>query len=195
MSKTFARDRLNTPDGFSDAPVLRRGLVISKSQISDLITHGMREKEICCLEVPGEDLDFCLGLFRGRRGELVIPGDLRIFGNSRGEVLGTMAELHRRKITVRDVAHPEDGDNPHLMERRALTAISASRFLDKRKSRHSARRGGKIKGQHAAKRRDAISPADVIRNIVNCPKLTWADRVAIFGNSISKASLRRHYSN
>lgn len=143
-----------------------------------------------------ETLEQCLAAFRKEPGELWVYGGYRVLGGSREKIMAIIRDLKRRKIIVVDKMNKERSDqhDSEMLDRALRQILGANKVRGSRMfARKIAARGGKAKGESMERKRQEIADEAVIRNVVNCPLLTWEWKVKIFDGKISEATMRRRY--
>lgn len=163
------------------------------TQEKNLINAGVLERHVY---VDGRGAEDFPALLRALRAgdELCIAADLRVFGESRHQILLITGQLEDQNVKIDDVVHPEDKRFTDKLDRALTELAKYARWKgSKASAKRTGRSGGIEKRKAYEQRRDAVVAPGVIERLVNHPKLTWQDCADILGPPFSIASLRRHY--
>jgi len=164
-----------------------------EAQIKLLKDYGLKDREIY---VEGRGAEDFAGLLRSLRpGDdiLHIAADLRVFGDSRKEILGKTDQLEMRGLRVLDV-RDENAKFSALLDRALGEVSKYARFRGRvGKAKQIGRKGGEGKAVAAKAKRDALMHEEIVRRLVAHPKLTWEDCADILGPPFTISTLRRHY--
>lgn len=163
------------------------------TQIALLKEYGLKDLEIYVEGRGAEDFEALLRSLRRGDDILHVAADLRVFGDSRKEILGKTEQLEKRGVRVLDVR--DENASFSVLTDRALSELGKyARFRGRTgKAKQIGRAGGEGKAVAAKAKRDAIMHEDTVRRLCAHPKLTWQDCADILGKPFSVASLRRHY--
>lgn len=166
----------------------------TETQIQLLKTFGLKEREIYVEGRGAEDFEALLRSLHPGDDFLHVAADLRVFGDSRKEILGKTEQLEKRTVRVLDV-RDENASFSVLMDRGLAELGKYARFRGRTgKAKQIGRAGGEGKAVAAKKKRDDIMREDIVRRLCAHPKLTWQDCEDILGGKpFTVASLRRHY--
>lgn len=163
------------------------------TQVQALIAAGVQERVIY---VDGREAEDFPALLRALRpgDEIYIAADLRVFGDSRKEILLITGQLEDQKTKIVDVAHPEDKRLSDMLDR-ALTEIAKyNRWKgSKANAKATGRRGGQGKREAYEKRRSERVADDIVQRLVDYPGMTWDGAAKILGKPFSVGTLRRHF--
>lgn len=181
------------PGGAVSKPVLN-GLVVGVATTPEheaaLIAAGACE--VWVLGRHAETLQGAITYCRKRAATLVVSESLMCFGDKRSSIFAVAKDLMARGISLVDIR--DMAASAFDLVERGISALQSVAALGCRKTQQRrGARGGKKKGEIAAAKRSALIADDIAERICNHPKLTWADRLAIFGHGFSLSGLRRHY--
>lgn len=163
------------------------------TQVQRLIESGVQERVIY---VDGRDAEDFPALVRALRpgDEVCIAADLRVFGESRREILGITGQLEDLKIKIIDFAHPEDKRFTDQLDRALSELAKYNRWKGSRAgAKAMGRRGGHGKRKAYEEKRNGVARSDVIQRLVDSPGMTWQRAADILGPPFSVGSLRRHF--
>lgn len=171
--------------------VLTRGFCRSKEELERLYAIGLADKDIYMRGRGAEDLHYCIDVFRGRPGRILIASDLRTFGDKKPEIKEAMNQIEASGLRVTDITHKEDNTHLKLLDR-GLKAAANYRFArNSRLARRVGSAGGRGKGVSAWRERDEIAPRWLIERLVS---EFGAKRTAmLLDNKISASTLDRKY--
>ena len=169
-----------------------RGFCRNKADREKLLSFGLTEKQTFMLGQGAENLAECIITYRGRAGWIVLPEDLRAFGDSKREIAAQSAELEKANIRILNLAAPDDTTySAHVQ--RAQMKVSGARLQGKRTARRIGRLGGIGKGEAALAARKAADPNGLIERIVNDHEISWRIKARLLGDVCSLSTARRHY--
>lgn len=138
-----------------------------------------------------ETLRYCIDVFRGRPGRIVLASDLRAFGDKKPEIKEALNRIEVAGLRVTDITHKEDNTHLKLLDR-GLRAAANYRFArNSRLARRVGAAGGAGKGVAAWRERDEIAPRWLITRLI--AQLGAVRTAAILDNKISASTLRRQY--
>lgn len=182
--------RVTSPTGTSAVQLLTVGFCTDKNQESQLRAAGV--ELVWMLGRGMEDLKWALSYLRGRAANLVIACDLRIFGETKKQILNALRDFELRGIkSVVDVSRPEDQTLAQRIKR-AFDCIANARFMnDPRKAKRCGAKGGEAKGAAAWLLRNEVAPRWLIENMLGA--LGVVKTALLLENKISASTLRRKY--
>ncbi len=165
----------------------------AKEQKTLALAKGVKAEDIHTEGEGAEGWDSLLMAFRGKPGRLGLVGGLYILGQTSDALKARLADLRKHKIKPYDLESGlEDGA---ALYAEAMSAILGSRKWkgDKKHHKKASSKGGYGKGVAMQKMRDGIAADWLLRNIAQCPHLTWAQKLELLDDKISEATLRRLY--
>lgn len=173
--------------------MVERGFCQGRDMLAPLRAAGLPDQAIWLEGRGAEDLEGCIGSFRGRPGTLLVAPDLRVFGQSIKSVEVAMARLEKLKIRVVDIIHPQHETVAEMLGF-ARARIGGTRFRDRRTARRRGATGGLAKGEAARSARAQIDTDTLIRNLVaEYEAIGWPVIRRICGGHLNESTLRRHY--
>lgn len=172
---------------------MRKGFAVNPTQEAAIVAYGLSPKGVYLRGRNKEDIDDALTALRDG-GELLIAGDLRIFGSKRKEILAITDRIEAAGIKIVDVRKPTASLSKLIDCALSKTAGDARKKGAGVSVKKAGKKGGKRKGVVQELRRAAIAHEDVVRRICEAPELSWRRRAEILGPPFSTGTLRRRYT-
>lgn len=164
----------------------------AKEQREFALAKGKTVKQIHTQGEQGESFETCANSFRNG-GTLGLVGGLFILGQDTKMLNERLQVCRDKRIEPYDMKTGET--NGLKLHAEAMKNILGNKKFKGNKKKHKqiSSRGGQGKGKSMEQKRDGIAVEWLLRNIANCPYLTWPQKVALLNDEISEGTLRRKF--